>query len=85
MILILVFPNQILSVIQRSPYMLLCPDISRDHTHLLASGAEAWEDFPEGLVVPRKELHHPVHYVNVSVSEHGGEEGQQAWLGGPAD
>jgi hypothetical protein len=36
-------------------------------------------------VVPRKELHRPVHYVNASVSEHDGEEGQQVWLGGPAD
>jgi hypothetical protein len=42
-------------------------------------------DFPEDLVVPRKELHPPAHYVSVSVRDCGGGEGQQAWLVGPAD
>jgi len=55
------------------------------HTHLLAEGEVAWVGCPEGLVVPRKELHPPIHYVNVSVSEHGDGEDQQVWLAGPAD
>jgi hypothetical protein len=32
-----------------------------------------------------KELHPPVHYVDMSVSEHDGEEDQQVWLAGRAD
>jgi hypothetical protein len=41
--------------------------------------------FQGGLVVPKKESCPPIRYVNVSVSEHGDEEGQQGWLGGPTD